>query len=58
MRTMPKEYSLSQLLDNPAEGLVMENAGIDRRSLELMLEATRRQIGGSELRLPHAPFVS
>jgi hypothetical protein len=33
------EYSLAQLLDHPVLGLVMKSQGMDRRSVELLLEA-------------------
>ena len=36
------EYSLAALLDHPGLGLVMIGEGIDRRCLELMLDARNR----------------
>lgn len=38
MFTGPKEYSLAELLDHPILGVQMTSAGIERRSLELMLD--------------------
>ncbi len=37
-----REYSLAELLDHPGLGLVMTGAGIERRCLELMLDAHSR----------------
>jgi hypothetical protein len=34
-----REYSLAELLDHPGLGLVMTSDGIERRCLELMLDA-------------------
>jgi hypothetical protein len=39
MREEAKEYSIAELLDHPGLGLVMTGDGIERRSLELMLDA-------------------
>ncbi len=39
MGTQPKEYSLAELLEHPALGLAMACDGIDRQSLELLLDA-------------------
>lgn len=39
MWTQPKEYSLAELLEHPVLGLAMASDGIDRRSLELLLDA-------------------
>jgi hypothetical protein len=33
-----KEYSLAELLDHPVLGVMMANAGIERRSLDLILD--------------------
>ena len=38
----PHEYSMSELLDHPALGLIMTSAGMDRRALELLLEVSRQ----------------
>jgi hypothetical protein len=35
------EYSLDALVDHPVLGLVMTSKGIDRRAVELLLEAAR-----------------
>jgi len=37
-----REYSLAELLDHPGLGLVMTSDGIERRCLELMLDARNR----------------
>jgi hypothetical protein len=52
-----KEFTLGQLVEEPVVGLAMQDAGIDRRSIELMLGLAghSRDSRGS---LPHAPFVS
>jgi hypothetical protein len=42
MSEQPKEYSLAELLDHPGLGLVMTGDGIERRCLELMLDARIR----------------
>jgi hypothetical protein len=34
-----REYSLAELLDHPGLGLIMTSGGIERRCLELMLDA-------------------
>jgi hypothetical protein len=52
-----KEFSLAQLVEEPAVGFDMDGVGLDRRSLELMLELTSRS-PRREDRLPRAPFVS
>ena len=42
----PQEYSLAALIEHPALGVMMKSAGIERRSLDLMLDteyADRRQ---------------
>ena len=38
MSEQPKEYSLAELLDHPGLGLFMTSQGIERRSLELILD--------------------
>jgi hypothetical protein len=38
MRTQPQEYSLDELLEHPALGFAMAEDGIDRQSLDLLLE--------------------
>ena len=42
MRMAIKEYSLAELLDDPMVGLVMQRDGVDRRTLERLLN----EIGG------------
>ena len=42
MRKAVKEYSLAELLDHPGLGWVMARGGIDRRCLDLILDAPRR----------------
>ena len=37
-----REYSLAELLNHPGLGLVMTSDGIERRCLELMLDARNR----------------
>jgi hypothetical protein len=37
-----KEYSVRELLDHPVVGQAMKTEGIDRRSLELMLDTAGR----------------
>jgi hypothetical protein len=44
----PKEYSLLELLDHPGLGLVMIGDGIERRCLELMLDARLRARRGTD----------
>ena len=39
MWSREKEYSLVALLEHPILALAMANAGMDRRSIELLLEA-------------------
>ena len=39
------EYRLSELLDDPLVGLVMKSDGVDRRSLERLLEEVARDRG-------------
>jgi len=51
-----KEYTLAQLVEEPAVELDLEEEGIDRRSLELLLELTDRRPQPPH-RLPSAPFV-
>ena len=53
----PQEFSLAQLVEEPAIGLAMEDEGLDRRSLELMLEVKPRRPQRRQ-DLPDAPFVS
>jgi hypothetical protein len=36
-----EEYSLAELLEHPALGLLMISAGIERRCIELMLDTDR-----------------
>ncbi|HMD63430.1 MAG TPA: hypothetical protein VKF83_05580 [Stellaceae bacterium] len=38
-----KEYSLEELLEHPVLGVQMTSEGIERRSLDLMLNAASRQ---------------
>lgn len=38
MGDQPKEYSIAELIDHPGLGWVMTAEGIDRRSLELILD--------------------
>jgi hypothetical protein len=57
MDTPRNEFTLAQLIDEPAVGLAMEDAGLDRRSLELLLGNVSRPAEQVES-LPHAPFVS
>ena len=42
MSEQPKEYSLAELLDHPGLGFFMTGDGIERRCLELMLDARSR----------------
>jgi hypothetical protein len=44
----PKEYALAELLDHPGLGLVMTGDGIERRCLELMLDARLRDRRGTD----------
>jgi hypothetical protein len=48
-----KEYSLAELLDHPGLGLVMTGDGIERRSLELMLDARSRERRHAEAEADH-----
>ena len=48
MSEQPKEYSLAELLDHPGLGLVMTGDGIERRCLELMLDARSRDRRGPD----------
>ena len=41
MQAEPNEYSLAELLDHPGLGLMITSGGIERRGLELMLDAKR-----------------
>jgi hypothetical protein len=50
-----KQYSLAQVLDDPAAGLAMKNSGMDRQSLALILDTVSRQRDGVEAR-HDAPF--
>ncbi len=43
MRNKSKEYSLAELLDHPVVGFAMQTDGIDRRCLQLLLEAASRE---------------
>jgi hypothetical protein len=56
MRTQPQEYSLDELLEHPALGLAMAEDGIDRQSLDLLLEGenTERR---PKRRVPDEPLV-
>jgi hypothetical protein len=49
------EYSLAELVEDPLVGLVMESDGVDRRSLELLLQRVARErargMGGLRLRV-------
>jgi len=38
MGDQPKEYSIAELIDHPGLGWVMTDEGIDRRSLDLILD--------------------
>jgi hypothetical protein len=42
MRKAVKEYSLAELLEHPALGWVMARGAIDRRCLDLILDAPPR----------------
>jgi hypothetical protein len=42
MREEAMDYSLAELLDHPGLGLVMTGDGIERRCLDLMLDARSR----------------
>jgi hypothetical protein len=42
MRNETKEYSLAELLDHPGLGWAMTSDGIERRGLDLMLDARSR----------------
>jgi hypothetical protein len=48
MSEQPKEYALAELLDHPGLGLVMTGDGIERRCLELMLDARLRDRCGTD----------
>ena len=50
-----REYSLAELLDNPAVGLALMLAGLDRRSLDLVREGERRDERGA--RPPAYPAI-
>jgi hypothetical protein len=41
-RQRPAETSLIELLDDPMVGLLMQSDGVDRQSLERLLEAVER----------------
>jgi hypothetical protein len=43
MFTGSKEYSLDELIEHPGLGVQMTSEGIERRCLELMLDATSGQ---------------
>jgi hypothetical protein len=42
MRNDANEYSIAELLDHPGLGWVITSGGIERRCLDLMLDARRR----------------
>ena len=42
MRAEPQEYMLAELVDHPGLGLILTRDGIERRCIELMLEAQSR----------------
>jgi hypothetical protein len=48
MSEQPKEYSLAELLEHPGLSLMMTGDGIERRCLELMLDARRLDCRGTE----------
>jgi len=55
MGDQQKEYSIAKLIDHPGLGWVMTEDGIDRRSLELILDRPsdgrrRTNSGGIKLR--------
>ena len=55
MNREPREYRLAELVEDPGLHLVMEYEGIDRRSIDLLLE----RVGRQERRAPHrfdSPF--
>ena len=39
MREEPQEHALAELVDHPGLGLIMTRDGIERRCIELMLDA-------------------
>jgi len=57
MWTRQKEFSLAQLVEDPAVGKRMEETGIDRRCIDLMLELSFRRPEACRLPL-HAPLFS
>jgi len=42
MREEPQEYTLAQLVDHPGLGLLLTRDGIERRCIELALDAPSR----------------
>ena len=52
MRKAVKEYSVAELLDHPGLGWVMARGGIDRRCLDLILDAPRRDRRYAEIETP------
>jgi hypothetical protein len=57
MRKKEKEYPVDVLVENPAAGLAMKSAGMDCRSIGLLLDMMARQTCRGQA-LPSAPFVS
>jgi hypothetical protein len=53
MRRQPREYDLAELIDNPGLGLAMEYDGVDRRTIELLLERQPRQGRPAPVRFDH-----
>ena len=53
MRRQPREYDLAELIDNPGLGLAMEYEGVDRRTIELLLERLPRQGHPAPVRFDH-----
>jgi hypothetical protein len=52
-----REYSLAELLDHPGLGLVMTGDGIERRCLELMLDAHSRDRRHAEAEIDRLAVV-
>jgi hypothetical protein len=50
MRNETNEYSLTELLDHPGLGWVITSGGIERRCLDLMLDARSRDRRYAETR--------
>jgi hypothetical protein len=53
-----KEYSLEELLEHPVVGIKMTSEGIDRRSLDLMFDATSAQFRLPEAEIDKGPACS